>query len=414
MPGALVVRREMVSVLASTLLFVVSLAVLLKASDVFTDSMERIGLGLGISPFVVGATIVAAGTSLPELASSVLAVFAGEPGIVAGNAVGSNVANIFLVLGTASVVAGSIDVDRQVMRVDLPLLTASAVFFLIAAWDGAFAWYEGVLALAGLAVYMEFSISNPGRLRGPVQSVISDHIEEQMAPTEDAEAEEDTATARDQADEGDPERSPSQQAAAGDPAAGPAAAESDETTVGVGGATDESHAVTTETAEDDDIVPVEDVNVAEEVTIGVRVVVIAVVSLAFVVIGANYLVEAILDVAGAVGVGTEFVAITAVAIGTSLPEIAVSVAAIRQGSADIAVGNVLGSNVFNTFGVMGVPSLLGTLAVPPSIRNYALPVMVVATVLYLFIAQDREITRYDGLALLLLYAIFLVNLLSFT
>lgn len=414
MPGALVVRREMVSVLASAVLFVVSLAVLLKASDVFTDSMERIGLGLGISPFVVGATIVAAGTSLPELASSVLAVFAGEPGIVAGNAVGSNVANIFLVLGTASVVAGSIDVDRQVMRVDLPLLTASAVFFLIAAWDGAFAWYEGVLALAGLAVYMEFSISNPGRLRGPVQSVISDHIEEQMAPTEDPAAEEDTATVQDQADEVDPEESPSQQAAAGDTAATPTAAESDETTVAAGGATDERPAVTTETAEDDASIPVEDVDVAEEVTIGVRELVLAVVSLAFVVLGANYLVEAILDVAGAVGVGTEFVAITAVAIGTSLPEIAVSVAAIRQGSADIAVGNVLGSNVFNTFGVMGVPSLLGTLAVPPSIRNYALPVMVVATVLYLFIAQDREITRYDGLALLLLYAIFLVNLLSFT
>ncbi|NHN43150.1 calcium/sodium antiporter [Halorubellus sp. JP-L1] len=340
----------MAALLPGVGLFVVSLAVLLKASDAFTSSMERIGLGLGISPFVVGATIVAAGTSLPELASSVLAVLAGEPGIVAGNVVGSNVANVFLVLGTVSVVGGGIVVDREVMRVDLPLLTASAVFLLIAAWDGAFAWYEGVLALVGLVAYVEFSVSNPGRLRGPVQSVLGDQLADFSGNAE----------------------------------------------------------VTV------DPPPAEPADVSERVDVGVRTVVVAVASLAFVVVGANYLVEAILAIAAVAGVGTEFVAITAVAVGTSLPEIAVSVAAVRQGSVDIAVGNVLGSNVFNAFAVMGVSSFVGPLAVPPSIREFALPVMVIASVLYLFIAQDREITPYDGVALLLLYAIFLANLFSFT
>jgi|AntRauTorcE11898_2_1112593.scaffolds.fasta_scaffold09386_1 cation:H+ antiporter len=342
----------MVSVPLVVGLFVVSLAVLLKASDTFTSSMERIGLGLGISPFVVGATVVAAGTSLPELASSLLAVLANEPGIVTGSAVGSNVANVFLVLGTVSVLANGIDVDREVMRVDLPLLVASAVFLLIAAWDGVFVWYEGVLALVGLLVYLEFSISNPGRFRGPVQSVFVDQFE--SFGVDDATATESTEPNPEPADDSD------------------------------------------------------------SVDVGVRTVVVAVVSLAFVVLGANYLVESILDIAAVAGVGSEFVALTAVSIGTSLPEIAVSVAAVRQGNANIAVGNVLGSNIFNAFAVMGVPSLVRSLPVSPAIREYALPVMVISSVLYIFIAQDREITRYDGLALLLLYAVFLVNLVSFT
>ena len=101
---------------------------------------------------------------------------------------------------------------------------------------------------------------------------------------------------------------------------------------------------------------------------------------------------------------------TAVGIGTSLPEIAVSLSAVRGGNPEIAVGNVLGSNVFNTFAVMGVSSLIEPIAVPADVRTFALPVMVVATVLYFFITQDREITRWEGAALLLLYAVFLLNL----
>ncbi|WP_240009225.1 sodium:calcium antiporter [Halobaculum rubrum] len=94
-------------------------------------------------------------------------------------------------------------------------------------------------------------------------------------------------------------------------------------------------------------------------------------------------------------VGAELVAVTAV-IGTSLPEIAVSAAAVRRGALDIAVGNVLGSNVFNTFAVMGVPSLIAPVAVPESVRRYALPAMLLATLPYYFITQDGEPTVREG------------------
>lgn len=331
----------MASVLLAAVVFVVSLAVLLVASDVFTGAAERLGLALGISPFIIGGTIVAGGTSLPELVSSLFAVAAGAPAIVVGNVVGSNVANIFLVLGIAAVAGTRLRIDRELMRVDLPILMASAGFLTVAVWDGRFVWYEGLLALVGVGVYTHFTFSEERRLEEVVEELVSEHAES------------------------DPETRP----------------------------------VDVEAA-------------AAETEVGPRTYLKLVVSLVLVFVAADQLVNSILALAAAYDVGTEFVAITAVAIGTSLPEIAVSVVAVRKGEVDIAVGNTLGSNVFNTFAVMGVPSLLGPLVVPESVRNYSLPVMLLATLLYYFITQDREITVWEGVTLLLLYVVFLVNLLA--
>ncbi|MFC6954620.1 calcium/sodium antiporter [Halorubellus litoreus] len=340
----------MVDFAATAVVFVVSLAVLLYASAVFTSTIERIGLALGVSPFVVGATVVSAGTTLPELASSTFGVLAGESAIVVGNVVGSNVANIFLVLGLAAALGGGITIDRELVRVDLPLLVASAAFVLFTTWDGTFAWYEGALALAGLVVYVTYTLQEPRRLEETVEDVLEGQVGApvDVDPTADP-TEPDSATA-----------------------------------------------------------------VAADVSISARTVLTSVAALALVIASANFLVQAVLDLAASTGVATEVVAITAIAIGTSLPEIAVGAAAVRQDTPGLAVGNVLGANVFNAFWVMGVPSFLGPLSVSTSLRAYALPAMLVATLLYFFITQDRVITRYDGFALLLLYAVFVVNLFSFT
>jgi cation:H+ antiporter len=132
-------------------------------------------------------------------------------------------------------------------------------------------------------------------------------------------------------------------------------------------------------------------------------------SLLVLFLAADQLVDSILSVATTLDIGTELVAMTAVAIGTSLPEIAVSVTAVRRGSSELTVGNVLGSNVFNTFAVVGVPSLLVSVPVPSNVGEFALPVMLLATLLYYFITQDRAITRWEGLMLLVVYAAFLLN-----
>ncbi|MFB6135236.1 MAG: calcium/sodium antiporter [Halobacteriaceae archaeon] len=335
----------MPDLLVPAVVFAVSLAVLLAASDVFVSAVERLGLSLGVSPFIVGATVVAGGTSLPELVSSVLAVRAGESAIVVGNVVGSNVANILLVIGVAAVVGGHLRVDRELMRVDLPLLTASAAFLLVAALSGSFSWYDGVVALAALVVYTDFTLSEEARLDEVVEELVEEHADVDV----------------------------------------------DVSAVG----TDALEAA------------------AGETTVGPRTVAATLLALALVFVAADRLVAAILSLATGLGVGTELVAITAVAVGTSLPEAAVSVVAVRRGDVDVAVGNVLGSNVFNTFAVMGVSSFVAPVAVPASVLSYALPAMVVATLLYYFVVQDREITRWEGATLLLLYVTFLANLTRF-
>ncbi len=159
-------------------MFAVSLGALLIASDLFTSAAERLSLALGISPFLVGATVVAGGTSLPELISSVLAVFADAPGIVLGTVVGSNIANIFLVLGLAAVATRTLQIERELVRVDLPLLMASAVFLLVATWDSTIAWYEGVLGIIGLAIYVHFTLSSRNQLDEIVVELVGEHSEE--------------------------------------------------------------------------------------------------------------------------------------------------------------------------------------------------------------------------------------------
>ena len=327
----------MPSLLVAVALFGASLGVLLVASDLFTGAAERLSLSFGIPPFLVGATVVAGGTSLPELLASTLAVYADAPGIVLGTVVGSNVANLFLVLGLAGLASRTLHIERELVNVDLPLLMASAVFLLVATWDGVFVWYEGLIGILALGIYVHYMFSTRGRLEEVVEELVEEHTE-QPEPI----------------------------------------LESEEVTV--------------------------------EPAVGIRTYVTIIFSLAVLLVAADQFVTAILDIAGQLGIGTDLVAVTAVAVGTSLPEIAVSVTAIRRGSSELTVGNILGSNIFNTFAVVGIPSLIAPLTVPADITGYVLPVMVIATLLYYFITQNRVITQWEAVALLVLYGVFLMNL----
>ena len=126
-------------------LFVVSLAVLLKASDWFVDSAERIGLSLGISPFIIGVTIVAFGTSLPELAASIAAVLNNDSQIVVTNVVGSNITNIALVLGLTAIVVKQIDLEYNIWHIDMPYLWGSAFLLYLVLQDQHFSIAEACI-----------------------------------------------------------------------------------------------------------------------------------------------------------------------------------------------------------------------------------------------------------------------------
>lgn len=140
------------------LLFIVSLAVLLKSSDVFTDAAEKIGLSLGLPSFIVGVTIVSIGTSMPEIISSIFAVLEDSPEIVAGNVVGSNIANIFLVVAAAAIIGRKLTVTYEIVHVGLPFLVGTAFLLAAGCWDGVYTLFEALVSLSALALYLSYTV----------------------------------------------------------------------------------------------------------------------------------------------------------------------------------------------------------------------------------------------------------------
>ncbi len=323
---------SMLEILFWLVIFIVSLIVLVKSADSFTSAAERIGVAIGIPSFLVGVTIVAFGTSLPELMSSVLAVIEGSSEIVVGNVVGSNIANILLVLGVAALLGGSIHIAHDIMRVDIPVLVASAFLLFLMVWDGQFTFWESLLCLAGIFIYLFYTMQSSN-------------------PTE-------------------PEKKLAEQDA-------PKKTEH------------RKHAL------------------KDWAIIGVGVIGLT--------LGAKYVVSSVLELSSLLGIGTEVIALVVVAFGTSLPELMATFMAARKGNAEIAVGNVLGSNVFNTFMVMGTSGLVapltvsGQLLIPASVISLAMPVMIVSTLLFVFMTQDKIVTKWDGWVLILFYIFFLIS-----
>lgn len=296
----------------------VSLAVLLKASDWFIDSAERVGLSLGISPFIIGVTIVAFGTSLPELATSIASVFSGESEIVIGNVVGSNITNIALVLGLAAVVVKKIELEYNIWHIDMPYLWGSAFLLWLALRDLHFSLFEGILFTLGIVIFLAYSFQSQQE---------EEKLESMVKP-------------------------------------------------------------------------------------GWKTYALLLLGGGLVYLGADYTIFAIKKLSAIAGINPEIIALSAVALGTSLPEVIVSLNAAQRGKASIAVGNVLGSNIFNTYIVMGIPSFFGPLKVPPNINDLFLPLMLAMTILFGIMSNNRKITRWEGAVLLMFYAFFCASLIE--
>lgn len=312
-------------VLGYLALFIGSLAVLVKASDWLVDSAEEIGLSFGLSPLVVGVTIVAFGTSLPELAASIAAVLADESEIVIGNVVGSNIANFCLVLGLVAVISKSLRMEFRVTDVDVPILFISAVMLWFMARDLRIDWWEGIILFGGLIAFLISSF--------------------QPEEPEDEEVE-----------EGKEE--------------------------------------------------------VEKIAARPRTYVMLIVGAVLVWLSAVSTIQSIQFLSTYAGIAPEVIAVTFVAIGTSLPEVVVSITAARKGSAGMAVGNVLGSNIFNTFGVMSIPSFIGALTIPADIMNFGLPFMLGVTMLFVVLCLSKIISRWEGVFFLLLYVYFMADTLA--
>ncbi|MEK7123137.1 MAG: hypothetical protein AAB855_04780 [Patescibacteria group bacterium] len=150
--------KKYMTLLFWSFIFIISLALLIKSSDILLSRAEKVGLAFGLSPFIIGALIVGVGTSFPELISSLSAVFQGATDVVVANVVGSNIANIFLILGISALMAGSISVTKDLIDLDLPLLALSTVLLLFVVWDAHVSFVEAIFLLLTYGIYLAYTI----------------------------------------------------------------------------------------------------------------------------------------------------------------------------------------------------------------------------------------------------------------
>jgi len=299
---------------------VAGLAALIIGAELMVRGASRIASRLGVSPLVIGLTIVAFGTSSPELAVSVKAAMSGQPNIALGNVVGSNVFNVLFILGVSALVAPLI-VSQRLVRLDVPLMIGVSALMMILALDGRLDRADGtvlVLLLAGYLVLL-FRLA-----RSEPRDEVSESTDERL------------------------------------------------------------------TAWWSNILMV----------LG---------GLALLTLGSRWLVDAAVSIAVALGVSELIVGLTIVAAGTSLPEVVTSVIASIKGERDIAVGNVVGSNLFNILGVLGGAALVAPngIEVAPSVIGFDLPIMIVVAFACLPIFfTGGVISRWEGGLLIAYYAAY--------
>ena len=291
---------------------VLGLGILVWSADKFVDGAVGVARFCGMSTLLIGMVVVGFGTSAPEMVVSALSAMQNAPELALGNAYGSNIANIALILGVTAVISPVI-VVRKALKRDLPVLIAVTALSVFLVSDGSITRMDGMILLLVFALAMGFNIWNEMR----------------------------------------------QKAVAG------GAAESE---------------------------PQE----GEPLSLG-KSVFWLVLGLALLVASSRALVWGAVEIARALGVSDLLIGLTIVAVGTSLPELASSIAAARKGENDLAIGNIIGSNLFNTLMVVGIAAMIAPMQTfEPSVFNRDMPVMAVLTVLLLLFGLPVRKKRLDA------------------
>jgi cation:H+ antiporter len=306
------------------------LVLLVAGGEALVRGASTLAMRLGIAPLVVGLVIVSAATSAPELSVTVGAVLAGDPSLAVGNVVGSNIANVLLILGISALVLPLI-VKKQLVRFDLPVMVGISILFLALVLDGEISTLDGVILFAAAAIHVAASFWFSKR-----DPELAASVEVPRAPSR---------------------LSPRAQLA-----------------------------------------------LALVFVLG---------GIGLLVGGANVLVAGASNIAASFGVSSLVIGLTVVAIGTSLPELATSIAAVRRGERDIAVGNIVGSNIFNIGVVIGVPAMIFPEGIPIPDAAIALdiPLALAASVALVPVAfTGFAIARWEGAVFLTLYVAYIAYL----
>lgn len=299
---------------------IIGLGLLYVGAQTLIRGGAALALRLGLSSLAVGLTVIAYGTSSPEMVVSAQATLSGNGAISLGNVIGSNICNILLILGLAAAIA-PVSAHVQVIRREIPIMIAASVLVMGLLWDGALGRVDGALLLAAVIAYTFLTLRDARRAHA---ASVEKEFKDEMPAT----------------------RGLGAGAAAG----------------------------------------------------------LVVLGLGILILGSHLFVDGAVRLAQGWGISQAVIGLTIVAVGTSLPELATSVVASLKGDSDVAVGNVVGSNIFNLLGILGVAALLHPLD-GTDISRIDLGVMLAAAVLLLPLAQVRgKVGRAEGILMLATYA----------
>jgi len=301
------------------IVFAGSLFFVIKGADWFTKGAEMLALRLGVSKWVIGLTLVAIGTSIPELFTSLMAALQGQTEIAAANVVGSNIANILLIIGLSTIVAKRVIIERDLIDIDLPFFAATTAMLIAVLWGGTVSRVEGLLCVVALGVYLFYAAS----LR------------------------------REEFAKKDIEKDGSW-----------------------------------------------------------KIALLVLGGLALLIVSSKYTVDALIKLGELLNIYPGLISITALSIGTSLPELMVSLVAAKRGSFDLSISNIIGSNIFNSVGVIGIVALVTPISAGPTVLAAGIGFLIAASALFIISCLSKKIHIWEGLLFVLLYVLFIAKLFN--
>jgi len=310
-------------------IFVIAMAALIWGADLLVRESERIALKFNISEFIIGATLIALGTSLPEMAASIAASADGKPQIAIANVIGSNILNITLVLGTIFLISKTINPDRDFFAKDSTWAIVPVFIFILMIFDGVVSRFDAMLLLLLMAAYVMFLLRE-------ARGIISAEIE-------DAE----------------------------------------------------------ERAEED-LQSFSWVTALPMVLLG----------LILIIGGANFTIDSASAIARDFGISEWIIGIIMISLGTSLPELVVSISASIKGKVDMAIGNIIGSNMANTTIVLGAAALTSPMQINITDYLFDISTMLVASLMLVFLTANKLYSKPAGISLFIILGLFLDHTIS--
>ena len=302
-------------------IFVIAMGVLIWGADLIIEQSEHIALKFKIPEFIIGATLIALGTSLPEMAASIAASYAHKPDIAISNVIGSNILNITLVLSAVFILSKKINPARDFFAKDSTWALVPVLIFILMIMDGVISRFDATLLLLLMCAYLLFLLQDAKNI--PILEDIEDIEESNFS--------------------------------------------------------------------------------------WLKVIPYLLLGFILVIVGAHFTVESASEIARDFGISEWIIGILMISLGTSLPELVVSISAAMKGKVDMAIGNIIGSNMANTTVVLGAAAMVNPMPINASAYMFDIATMMVATLLLVFLTANKLYTKSAGISLIIILGLFLNN-----